>query len=202
MKSRARIDMGRAVSLLSLSLVLAGCAEPTAEAPLVQNDHAALVELWREWRDFERPTFNDGVPDYTASAMARQFGQLPGWMDRLAAFDLTGWSVEESIDWQLVRAEMNGLDFDHQIRRPWARDPAFYVTMYPSESDVPAHEGPVIHGWIDTWTYDYPLSSADAAERRSVGSARRPTLRSEPNDSRSARGVRPSLKLRRTDADG
>jgi hypothetical protein len=59
---------------------------------------------------------------------------------------------------------MNGLDFDHKIRRPWARDPAFYVMMYTSESDVPAHEGPVMHGWVDTWTYTYPLSSADAAE--------------------------------------
>jgi hypothetical protein len=59
---------------------------------------------------------------------------------------------------------MNGLDFDHKVRRPWARDPAFYVTMYAAESDVPAHEGPVIHGWIDTWTYDHPLSDTDAAE--------------------------------------
>ncbi len=59
---------------------------------------------------------------------------------------------------------MNGLDFDHRVRRPWARDPAFYVTIFAAESDVPAHEGPVIHGWIDLWTYDYPLSEADAAE--------------------------------------
>ncbi len=59
---------------------------------------------------------------------------------------------------------MNGLDFDHRVRRPWARDPAFYVMMYPSRSDVPAHEGPVTHGWIDTWTYHHPLSDDDAAE--------------------------------------
>ncbi len=26
------------------------------------------------------------------------------------------------------------------------------------------HEGTVIHGWIDLWAYDYPLSSEDAAE--------------------------------------
>jgi hypothetical protein len=38
------------------------------------------------------------------------------------------------------------------------------VMMYPAESDVPAHEGPVIHGWIDTWTYEYPLSDGDAAQ--------------------------------------
>lgn len=64
----------------------------------------------------------------------------------------------------MVRAEMNGLDFDHRIRRPWARNPAFYQMMFLAESDVPAHEGPIMHGWIDTWTYDYPLSEDDATE--------------------------------------
>jgi len=164
MKVHAFSDMRRVLLLLPLSLGLASCAEPTAEAPLVETEHAALVELWRDWRDFERPVFVDEVPDYTPAAMARQSAELAAWMDRLAAFDMTGWSVAEEIDWQLVRAEMNGLDFDHQLRRPWARDPAFYVMMYGSESDVPAHEGPVIHGWIDTWTYEYPLSGEDAAE--------------------------------------
>ncbi len=75
-----------------------------------------------------------------------------------------GWPVAQQIDWHLVRAEMNGLEFDHRVRRPWERDPAFYVTVYPAQSDVPAHEGPVIHGWIDLWLYDYPLSREDAAE--------------------------------------
>jgi hypothetical protein len=36
--------------------------------------------------------------------------------------------------------------------------------IFPSQSDVPAHEGPVIHGWIDLWTYDYPLNAEAAAE--------------------------------------
>ena len=177
MNSRTVVDVRSILLFVVASVGVAGCVEPAVEeAPLVQTEHAALVELWREWREFERPVFNDEVPDYTPSAMAGQSGQLSGWMDRLAAFDMTGWSVAEEIDWQLVRAEMNGLDFDHQLRRPWARDPAFYVTMYLSESDVPAHEGPVIHGWIDTWTYEYPLSDDDAAELASRFGAIPPLL--------------------------
>ena len=129
-----------------------------------QSSWSDLTTLFSEWRDFERSDFVDGVPDYTPPAMARQQEELRTWKDRLWAFDIDGWPVEQQIDWHLVRAEMNGLDFDHKIRRPWARDPAFYVMMYTSESDVPAHEGPVMHGWVDTWTYTYPLSSADAAE--------------------------------------
>lgn len=147
------------VLFLAVSLLLASAG--TVEAQSTWND---LVALFHEWRDFERPTFVDGVPDYTAPSMARQQSELREWKERLWAFDVDGWPVEQQIDWHLVRAEMNGLDFDLKIRRPWARDPAFYVMMYPSESDVPAHEGPVMHGWIDTWTYDYPLAAADAEE--------------------------------------
>ena len=68
---------------------------------------------------------------------------------------------------------MNGLDFDHRVRRPWAWNPAFYVTIFPAESDVPAHEGPVIYGWVDLWTYDYPLNDQPAAElAEKIGSIR------------------------------
>jgi hypothetical protein len=123
-----------------------------------------LLALFDEWRAFEMPEFVEGVPDYSARAMAAQRTALAGWQARLDGFDVQGWPVAQQIDWHLVRAEMNGLEFDHRVRRPWERDPAFYVTIYPAQSDVPAHEGPVIHGWIDLWLYDYPLSAEDAAE--------------------------------------
>ena len=152
----------------AVAVLLGGCAPPgeppTAAPPGGSGAHADLVELFHEWREFERPAFDGWVPDYTEAAMARQAAELPAWRARLDAFDPEAWSVPEQVDWHLVRAEMNGLDFDHRVRRPWARDPGFYVTMFDAESDVPAHEGPVIHGWVDTWTYDYPLSEADAEE--------------------------------------
>lgn len=147
-----------------IPLLLAAVVIATPAGVAAQSGYDDLVTLFHEWRDFERPAFAGGVPDYTPEAMARQQRELRTWKERLWAFDVEEWPVEEQIDWHLVRAEMNGLDFDHKIRRPWARDPAFYVMMYPAQSDVPAHEGPVIHGWIDTWTYDHPLSDADAAE--------------------------------------
>ena len=94
--------------------------------------------------------------------MAIQHAMLPSMRARLDALDPSGWPVARQIDWHLVRAEMNGLDFDHRIRRPWAHDPAFYQMIHANQSDVPAHEGAVIHGWIDLWTFDYPLSAEDA----------------------------------------
>jgi hypothetical protein len=122
-----------------------------------------LTTLFTEWREFQRPRWVDGVPDYSAAAMAAQYSELPAWRARLMAIDPSGWPVPQQIDHYLVRAEMNGLEFDHRVRRPWAENPAFYVTIFSAQSDVPAHEGPIIDGWLDTWTYDYPLDAPEAA---------------------------------------
>lgn len=144
-----------------LAALLCGSAVPGIAAPQGWDD---LVALFEQWREFETPDLLDGAPDYTAAAMQRQHAQLPAWLARLEAIDSTAWPVEQRIDWQIVRAEMNGLDFDHRVRRPWARNPAFYVSIYAAQSDVPAHEGPVNAGWIDLWEYEYPLSAEDAEE--------------------------------------
>lgn len=154
------------IATLSLLLLLAAAALPagSAAAPAEERSYAELVTFFQEWREFAAPPVRDGVPDYGREAMAAQYRALPAWRERLAAFDTSGWPVEQQIDHRLVEAEIDGLDFDHRVRKPWANDPAFYVMLFAAQSDVPAHEGPVIHGWIDTWTYDYPLSASDAAE--------------------------------------
>jgi len=152
-----------------------GCtpASPPEEGPSSGADqsatslgssHADLITFFHEWREFQAPRLVDGVPDYSPDAMAAQHRELADYQARLAAFDKTGWSVAEQVDVHVIRTEMNGLDFDHRVTRPWARNPAFYMMIFNAQSDVPAHEGPVVHGWIDTWTYEYPLSSQDAAE--------------------------------------
>lgn len=162
-----RHSTGVPVRLLAIALTLlaaSGYARLFATQTWSGGTYDQLVALFREWRAFERPTFVNGVPDYTKAAMAAQHRALQEWQTRLERIDRKGWPVPQQIDWHLVRAEMNGLDFDHRVRRPWERDPAFYVWIFPAQSDVPAHEGPVIHGWIDLWKYQYPLSSKDAAE--------------------------------------
>ena len=160
------------LSCLILSLThISGCAPadeastgPSGEGVTPGTSHQDLVDFYHEWRAFQAPQVVEGVPDYSAAAMAAQHRELAQWQARLQAFDTTGWSISEQIDWHLVWAEMNGLDFDHRVLRPWARSPAFYGMIFNAQSDVPAHEGPVVHGWIDTWTYQYPLSPEDAAE--------------------------------------
>ena len=129
-----------------------------------QDSHEELVRFFREWRAFQAPATLNGLPDYSPGATAKQAAELPKWIERLVAFDTTGWSVPEQIDWHLIRAEMNGLDFDHRVLRPWERDPAFYVWYFPSKTDVPSREGPVIHGAIEYAYLDQPLSKVDAAD--------------------------------------
>ena len=127
-------------ALIVVGLLFVRCTADPADSvdTASPGTHADLVQLFEEWRAFEMPEFVDGVPDYTATAMARQQAELPQWQARLNALAAENWPVAEQIDWHLVRAEMNGLDFDHRVRRPWARDPAFYVIMFLAESDVPA----------------------------------------------------------------
>jgi len=128
------------------------------------NGRPDLVALFNEWRAFQKPKLVDGVPDYTAAAMAAQQRELPAYQRRLAALDPGAWPVPQQVDWHIVRAEMNGLDFDHRVLQPWANNPAFYVTVFSEESDQPAREGPFAYGAVELWTYELPLSSERAAE--------------------------------------
>ena len=139
-------------------------SKEAASGTTTSTSYDDLVVLFKDWREFEQPKMVKGIPDYTSQAMAIQHRELAGYQQRLAAISTAGWPVSEKVDHHLVRAEMNGLDFDHRVRKQWEQNPAFYTMIFAAQSDVPAHEGPVIHGWIDLWTYKYPLSDADATE--------------------------------------
>src|SRR5690606_38288926 len=154
----------RSLALAMLLPVLVVVAAKGQTVPVETTGHEHLVEFLFDWREFAAPNVVNGVPDYSRSAMTTQHGKLRSWKQRLAAFDTTGWSIPDRVDVEIIKAEMNGLDFYHRVLRPWERDPAFYKVIYTSQSDVPAHEGPTIHTAIDTWTYDLPLSDADASE--------------------------------------
>jgi hypothetical protein len=148
---------------------MALCAVPiSAERPSPSSSYDDLVKLFNEWRTFQKPKVIAGVPDYSAAAMAAQHKALPAISRRLEAFDVSRWPVNQQVDWHIVRAEMNGLDFDHRVLRPWANNPAFYVTVFPSRSDQPAREGHYALGGVEIWSYTFPLSPSDA-ERMATG---------------------------------
>ena len=131
-----------------------------------------LLVLFEDWREFESPPLLDGAPDYTARQFAARRAGYLALRERLEGFDIDDWPVPQQVDWHLVRAEMNGYDFNERVLQPWARDPAFYSTVWTYRSDVPAHEGPTHHALVELWTYDFPLSESDqqrlAAELRVI----------------------------------
>jgi len=120
-------------------------------------DYTDLVTFFREFREFMKPNIVNGVPDYTAEAMQKQWDKLQTYRKRLAAIDTSGWSISQRIDYYILCAEMNGLEFDHRVLHPWRRDPSFYAIITTSEPDVPAREGPEIYDVLYMPDYEFPL---------------------------------------------
>ena len=137
-----------------------------ASSTAMASTHDDLIQLFEDWRIFESPPLLEGAPDYTAERFEARQPQYLELRARLDAFDISDWAIAEQVDWHLVRAEMNGYDFNRRVLRPWARDPAFYKSIWTYRSDVPAHEGPTHHAVVELWTYEFPLSEAD--ERRLI----------------------------------
>ncbi len=149
-----------------IALLAFGGAQCTMTGSAAGN-YDDLVQLFKDWREFETPPMLDGAPDYTAERFAAAHRELADYQARLSAIDPSGWPIEQQVDWHIVRAEMNGFDFNHRVLKPWVRDPAFYQSVWTGKSDVPAHEGPTHHAVLELWTYDFPLSADE--EQRVIG---------------------------------
>ncbi len=162
----------------SAALALASCIFPVAamstQPPPASHGSAAtsnpasypasyteLTRLFADWRKFVPPVTVDFQPDYSAAAIAAKQAEFPKYRARLEAIDTTGWPKGALIDYKLVRAEMNGLDFDFRVLMPWARDPTFYATVFADWSDVPVHEGPSAYPNINLYDFKYPLDKPD-----------------------------------------
>ena len=107
-----------------LSFVLVGFSADVSGQG--SGGYADLLSLFEEFRDFSQEGYRD-VPSGYAAAMESKFGELRDFQRRLVAIDIDSWPISDQIDYHLVRAEMNGLEFRLRVLRPWVRDPAFYV---------------------------------------------------------------------------
>lgn len=176
----------------------AGAITASATSPLLAQSpsrgagagYQQLVALFNAWRSFEEPPRVDGAPDYTQQTNARRLAGLNEFQSRLAAVDTAGWSIPEQVDWHLVRAEMNGMQYHLTVLQPFARDPAYYASVRADESDTPAEEGPTIHGAVRLWKYPvWPRTVLDTPRALSAEEAARLTveLRSVPPLLRQAR---------------
>lgn len=143
---------------LMLFLLLGFHSAQEQPRPSSMANYEDLVTLFKEWRAFEKPPLRESAPDYTAETFERRWPLFKQLQTRLLTMDYSAWPVDQQVDWHIVWAEMNGYDFNHRILKPWARDPAFYKSLWTARSDVPAHEGPTHHRTTEIWTYTFPLS--------------------------------------------
>jgi len=157
------MKLGKNLGCLILFVVVITCGVVSAKnEPVPASDqYQDLVNFFHQWRAFQKPKVVNGVPDYTASAMAQQKKQIPKFEKRLAAIDPTGWPISQQVDYQIIRAEINGLRFEHRVLRSWARNPIFYAVIQMSEPDVPSREGPEIFGVLNIFEYSFPLDKND-----------------------------------------
>jgi hypothetical protein len=87
-----------------------------------------IFTLFNEFKDFDNLSNSNPSLDFSPSVIEKRQQTLKLFQQRLAQIDVSSWSIAEQIDYHLVRATMNGLDFQFRVLRPWARDPGFYDT--------------------------------------------------------------------------
>lgn len=127
-------------------------AEARTTEVIQSTNYQDLVDLFKEWREFQKPHIKEGVPDYAPAAMAEQKRLLGIYQSRLASINSSSWPIPQQVDYHLVRAEMNGLDFEHRVLRPWSRDPGFYTVVSPQF-------GPQMYGALEI--PNFPLANQD-----------------------------------------
>ena len=168
---------------------------PTAAATQMKTSTAYqdLVDLFREFREFQRGGLGDGqsysksgwilpktdaVPDFSAAAMAEKYRDFGTYRAKLKAIDFKGWSTAQQVDYHLVRAEMNGYEFQHRVLSPWSRDPGFYgdvISKFPQELILPLEERVHAQNAVtgSASVPPYQLAAVNARQRDRHGTRRR-----------------------------
>ncbi|SUZ49433.1 uncharacterized protein METZ01_LOCUS2287 [marine metagenome] len=144
---------------ICFTMILGSASMQAQQNPAPPAGYQELVQLFSDWREFEDPPLLNGAPDYTPERFAKDHQIFQGLEKRLNKIKIGDWPTSCQVDWHIVRAEMNGYDFNYRVLKPWVRDPAYYQTVWMDQSDVPAHEGPTNHATLEFWTYQFPISS-------------------------------------------
>jgi hypothetical protein len=141
-----------------LGLILCVCAAATAaELPSDTAEYERLINLHERYRqDFRVTDRGDYLASMSRSRIAVKSEALTAYRTELRAIDTQKFSVSQQTDYQLVRAEMNGLEFAIRVTQPWFRDPGTYAdfarTLRPRGSDpLPAEELIRVRNAIAQW---------------------------------------------------
>ena len=115
----------RKSGLVLLSLVFICCGSASAADSV---GYPELVEVFQEFRAMTGVSGDEygALPVVDPAMIEAEALALGEFQARLRAIDPSAWTIPEQVDYHLVRAEMNGLEFRHRVTRPWFRDPGTY----------------------------------------------------------------------------
>ena len=112
----------------ALTVLLAGLFCFGSASAADSDGYVELVELFQAFRTMTGATGDDygALPVVDPAMIEAEAVALGEFQARLRAIDPSDWTIPEQVDYHLVRAEMNGLEFRHRVTRPWFRDPGTY----------------------------------------------------------------------------
>lgn len=129
--------------------------------PRYGSAYEQVIRLFQDWRAYATPTFNASIHDYSKGAMAAKLAGLSAYRGRLAAIDADALSLGERVDLELIRSELNGMEYYCTMLRPWERDPAFYSPLREEHGDVPDFEAPYHAAILCPYRFHFPLEARE-----------------------------------------
>lgn len=117
----------RSHGILVCILALLVCPWPSDARQPPTDNYAALVSLYTDIRADGQAAVVGGVADYRPAAIRQREGRIPEFRRRLAAIDASHWPVSQQVDYLLVQAQLNNLEFEFKVLHPWTTDSGFYV---------------------------------------------------------------------------
>ena len=88
-----------------------------------------VVKIFVAMQDYRQPLLTKKVFDYSPAAVEARHSRVRALRQQLDAIDPSAWTTSQKIDYLLVRSQLDKLEFDFRVLRPWARDPGLYVDM-------------------------------------------------------------------------
>jgi uncharacterized protein (DUF885 family) len=123
----------RFVFLVVLFVVALQAGTAPLEGQTGAGGYDELVAILREARDPQtlgrQPLLSKRMADYSPAGVALRKEKLAGLQRRLQALRMEGWPLAQRVDYYGVRAELDAIDFEQRVLRPWSRDPGLYADM-------------------------------------------------------------------------
>ena len=103
---------------------------------MTPDEMRRLAQEFYDWRDEDDPVgssdggkhgWDDKLADRSPAAMAARTAKVTQLLARLRAADVSSWSKDDTVDWILLRAQLERASFAARVLKPETQDPSVYV---------------------------------------------------------------------------